>query len=453
MKDKLNSSRRNALKMMGLGSAALLAGGFRNTISAQTPVQANLQKPPVGLPPLKIKSVKAIGTKPGGSNLIVVKVETSEPGLYGLGCATFTQRAEAVVTAINSYMPDFCVGRDADNIEDMWQAFHVSSYWRNGPVLNNALSGLDQALWDIKGKRANMPVYQLLGGKCRFAVDSYASAGGNTPEEVADGVQRFMEQGYRHVRLQQGGYGALNLATKPDFKDAGFGMPRDGFMDDQAYLRSVPKMFDIVRKRCGEEIELCHDIHERCQPMDVINMCRQLEQYRPFFIEDPVSPENMNWFEQIRSSTTVPFAMGELFNNINEFAGPISKHLFDYIRIHVSQIGGITPAMKVARLGEWFNVKTVWHGPGDVSPVGHAAQAHMDLACWNFGIQEGPGNFSDRIREVFPGSPTMKNGYVYVNEVPGLGVDINETEAAKYPITNSAGNWTVRKRDGTIITP
>ncbi len=453
MKNQLNNSRRNALKMMGLGSAALLAGGFRNTISAQTPVQNNLQKPPVGLPPLKIKSVKAIGTKPGGSNLIVVKVETSEPGLYGLGCATFTQRAEAVVTAINSYMPDFCVGRDADNIEDMWQAFHVSSYWRNGPVLNNALSGLDQALWDIKGKRANMPVYQLLGGKCRFAVDSYASAGGNTPEEVADGVQRYMEQGYRHVRLQQGGYGALNLATKPDFKDAGFGMPKDSFMDDQAYLRSVPKMFDVVRKKCGEEIELCHDIHERCQPMDVINMCRQLEQYRPFFIEDPVSPENMNWFEQIRSSTTVPFAMGELFNNINEFAGPISKHLFDYIRIHVSQIGGITPAMKVARLGEWFNVKTVWHGPGDVSPVGHAAQAHMDLACWNFGIQEGPGNFSDRIREVFPGSPTMKNGYVYVNEVPGLGVDINEKEAAKYPITNSAGNWTVRKRDGTIITP
>jgi mannonate dehydratase len=212
-------------------------------------------------------------------------------------------------------------------------------------------------------------------------------------------------------------------------------------------------MFDVVRKRCGEEVELCHDIHERCQPMDVINMCRKLEQYNPFFIEDPVSPENMNWFRQLRASTTVPFAMGELFNNINEFVEPIKDHLFDYIRIHVSQIGGITPAMKVARLGEWFNVKTVWHGPGDVSPVGHAAQAHMDLACWNFGIQEGPGNFSDRIREVFPGSPTMKNGYVYVNEVPGLGVDINEKEAAKYPITNNAGNWTVRKRDGTIITP
>jgi len=445
------SSRRNALKILGLGSAAFMTSGLRNNSFAQAP--ENIMKPPVGLPPLKIKSVKAIGTKPGGSNLIVVKVETTEPGLYGLGCATFTQRAEAVVTAINSYMPDFCIGRDADNIEDMWQAFHVSSYWRNGPVLNNALSGLDQALWDIKGKRANMPVYQLLGGKCRFAVDSYAHASGNTPEAVADSVQRFMEQGYRHIRIQLGGYGSLHLATKPDFKDAGFGLPKDGFMDDQAYLRAVPKLFDLVRKRCGEEIQLLHDIHERCQPIDVINMCRKLEQYNPFFIEDPVSPENMDWFKQLRSSTTVPFAMGELFNNINEFVEPISNHLFDYIRIHVSQIGGISPAMKVARLGEWFNVRTVWHGPGDVSPVGHAANAHMDLACWNFGLQEGPGIFSDKLREVFPGSPTVKNGYVFVNEAPGLGVDINEQQAAKYPIDNNAGSWTVRKRDGTIITP
>jgi L-alanine-DL-glutamate epimerase and related enzymes of enolase superfamily len=456
MKEKehqLVTGRRDALKMFGLVSAGLVTGGFRNYSSGHQQIQENIQKPLQGLPPVKIKSVKAIGTRPGGSNLVVVKVETTEPGLYGLGCATFTQRAEAVITAINSYMPDFCIGRDVDNIEDMWQAFHVSSYWRNGPVLNNALSGLDQALWDIKGKRANMPVYQLLGGKCRFAIDSYASADAATPEEVAEGVLRFMDQGYRHVRIQQGGYGALKLATKPDFKENGFGMPRDGFMDDQAYLRSVPKMFDFVRKKCGEEIELCHDIHERCQPRDVINLCKNLEQYNPFFIEDPVSPENMNWFKQLRESTNVPFAMGELFNNTNEFLEPIVNHFFDYIRIHVSEIGGITPAMKVARLCEWFNVKTIWHGPGDVSPVGHSAQAHMDLACWNFGIQEGPGNFSDKIREVFPGSPTMKNGYVYVNEVPGLGVDINEKEAAKYPITNNAGNWVVRKRDGTIITP
>ena len=255
------------------------------------------------LPSFKIRSVKAIGTAPQGANLVIVKVETTEPGLYGLGCATFTQRAEAVVAAINNYMPDFCVGRDVDNIEDMWQSFFVSSYWRNGPVLNNALSGLDQALWDIKGKRANMPVYQLLGGKSRFAVDCYAHADGKSPEEVAVNVQKYMDQGFQYVRIQQGGYGSLYLAQKPDFKDAGFGSATDDFMDENAYVLAVPKMFKEVRKQCGENVELLHDTHERVQPMNMINMCRRLEEYSPYFIEDPVSPENMDWFKQLRMST------------------------------------------------------------------------------------------------------------------------------------------------------
>ena len=414
-------------------------------------------------PALKIKNIKAIHTAPDGLNLIVVKVETTEPGLYGLGCATFTQRAFPVITAIEKYMNEFCVGRDPDNIEDMWQAFYVSSYWRNGPVLNNAISGLDQALWDIKGKRANMPVYQLIGGKCRFAVDCYGHASGPTPEAVAESVQKFIDEGFRHVRIQQGGAtlmnfqhggygGAGSTAGQPDYAKAGFGMPADTFMDEQAYLRSVPVMFETVRKRCGEEIELLHDMHERCQPMDAINLCRKLEQYRPLFIEDPLSPENTHWWKQMRESTAVPFAMGELFNNVNEFIQPMVNHYFDYIRVHVSQIGGITPAMKIARLGEWFNVKTAWHGPGDVSPVGHAANAHIDLAVWNFGIQEAV-SFSDKMLAIFPGCPVMKNGYLHVNESPGLGVDINEKEAAKYPINNKAPGWTVRKKDGTIIRP
>jgi mannonate dehydratase len=438
------------MKLLGMGSVAGLTG-MLDSVSLKV---SALEKPPAnkGMSPVKIKSVKAIGTAPEGANLVVVKVETTEPGLYGLGCATFTQRAEVVVTAINNYMGDFCIGKDVDNIEDLWQSFFVSSYWRNGPVLNNALSGLDQALWDIKGKRANMPVYQLLGGKSRFAVDAYAHADGGSPEEVAQHVQSYMDQGFRYIRIQQGGYGSLSLAQHPDFKEAGFGRATDDFMDSNAYVQAVPKLFREVRKRCGEEIDLLHDTHERVQPVDMINMCKRIEEYRPYWIEDPVSPENMEWFKQLRASTTVPFAMGELFNNPNEFVGAMTNHLFDYIRCHVSQIGGITPAMKVARLGEFFNVKTGWHGPGDVSPVGHAAHCHIDLAIWNFGVQESVF-FSDKLREVFPGSPELKKGYLNVNEAPGLGVDIDEKLAAKYPITNKAGNWTLRKRDGTIIKP
>jgi len=444
-------NRRDALRTMGIGSAAGLFGLF-GSLGATAAPPAATPSYARGMPPIKIKSVKAIATAPMGANLVLVKVETTEPGLYGLGCATFTQRAEVVVTAINSYMPDFCIGRDVDNIEDMWQSFFVSSYWRNGPVLNNALSGLDQALWDIKGKRANMPVYQLLGGKARFAVDAYAHADGKTPEECADNVRKYMDQGFRYIRIQQGGYGSLYLAQQPDWKEAGFGKPTDDFMDPVAYVQAVPKLFRAVRKACGEEIDLLHDTHERVQPIDMINMCKRIEEFNPYFIEDPVSPENMEWFKQLRAGTTVPFAMGELFNNPNEFVGAMSNHYMDYIRCHVSQIGGITPAMKVARLGEFFNVKTAWHGPGDVSPVGHAAHCHIDLAIWNFGIQESIF-FSDQLREVFPGSPELKKGYLYVNEAPGLGVDVNETLAAKYPINNKAGKWTIRKRDGTIIRP
>jgi mannonate dehydratase len=320
-------------------------------------------------------------------------------------------------------------------------------------VLNNAISGLDEALWDIKGKRAKMPVYQLLGGKSRFAVPCYTHAGGNTPEAVADDVLKIMARGFKHVRIQQGGYGAVGstITDKPDFKDASFGTETDNYMNERTYLKSVPKMFETVRKTCGEEVELLHDIHERVQPMDAINMIKRLDEYSPFFIEDPFSPENMEWFKQLRATTSVPIAMGELFNNINEFKMPMVNQWFDFIRVHVSQIGGITPAMKIARLGEWFNIRTAFHGPGDVSPVGHAAHAHIDLAVWNFGIQEAV-SFSDEMLEVFSGCPTMNNGYMSVNEVPGLGVDINEKLAAKYPI-GTKSNWQVRRRDGTIIRP
>ena len=212
-KNQNTLDRREALRLLGIGSTAGMMGMLGAIPSAKG---TEKEKPEYskGMAPVRIKSVKAIATAPSGSNLIVVKVETTEPGLYGLGCATFTQRAVAVVAAINSYLNDFCVGKDVDNIEDMWHGVYVSSYWRNGPVLNNALSGLDQALWDIKGKRANMPVYQLLGGKVRFAVPCYAHASGNTPELVAENVKKFIDEGYKYVRIQQGGYGAVGVNQK-----------------------------------------------------------------------------------------------------------------------------------------------------------------------------------------------------------------------------------------------
>jgi mannonate dehydratase len=442
--------RRDLIKGLGFGTAAAGLGLFRPGNDASAQAYARATK---GLPPLKITNVKAILTAPQGIRLGVVKVETSEPGLYGLGCATFNQRPLAVATAVDEYLAPFAKGRSADNIEDMWQNAYTSSYWRNGPVLNNALSGLDQALWDIKGKRANMPVYELLGGKCRFAVDCYTHCGGRDLKQIEDSVRRGIERGFRHIRIQRGGYGSPHLSRGSHFKDAGFGLPEDSTMAIRPYVTGTLEMFDHVRSTFGDEIELLHDIHERIPPIEAINLVKRLEPYRPFFIEDPFSPEDIGYFKLLRQQTCVPIAMGELYNNPHEWVGLMSERLIDFIRVHISQVGGLSVARKIATLAEWFNVRSAWHGPGDVSPVGHAANAHLDLAIWNFGIQESV-HFSDKTREVFSGCPEVKNGYMHVNETPGFGVDIDEKLAAKFPLPDHPGYWEpLRRPDGTAVRP
>jgi len=443
-------NRRDWSKRLGLGATA----GALGVLSRADALGAEAKVPSTGsLPRLKITRVRAIKTAPQRTRLVVVKVETSEPGLYGLGCATFNQRPLAVVTAVEEYLDPFARGRDVDDIEDLWQNAYTSSYWRNGPVLNNALSGLDMALWDIKGKRANMPVYQLLGGKCRFAVDCYAHSSGRDDKELEDSVRKNIEQGFRHVRIQLGGYGSPQLSRNADFKDADFGLPKDTLMDAQPYLKATPKMFEHIRNTCGDDVELLHDVHERVEPRDVIRLLKELERYRPFFIEDPLSPEANDYFRQMRAATIVPIAMGELFNSPHEWVPLIKDRLIDFIRVHLSQTGGFTVARKIAALAEWFNVRSAWHGPTDLSPVGHAANVHLDLAIHNFGIQESL-RFNEASQEVFPGCPTIRNGYFYVNETSGWGVDINEEAAKKYPYPQNPGYWEpVRRRDGTAVRP
>ena len=443
-------NRRNLIKSAGLGIAAGALGIASRSDEALANEYAKATK---GLAPLKITNVKAILTAPEGIRLCVVKVETSEPGLYGLGCATFNQRPLPVAAAVDEYLKPFAKGRDADNIEDMWQNAYTSSYWRNGPVLNNTLSGLDQAMWDIKGKRAGMPVYQLLGGKCRFAVDCYTHCSGRDLKQVEESVRQGLERGFRHIRIQRGGYGSPHLSKEADYKEEGFGLPSDSTMEVRPYVEGTVEMFEYIRSKLGKEIELLHDIHERIPPIEAINLIKRLEPYHPFFIEDPFSPEDIGYFKMLRQQTSVPIAMGELFNSPHEWTGLISERLIDFIRVHISQVGGLSVARKIATLGEWFNVRSAWHGPGDVSPVGHAANAHLDLAIPNFGIQESV-RFSDRTKEVFSGCPTIKDGYMYVNEAPGFGVDIDEKLAAKFPLPEHPGYWSpVRRSDGTAVRP
>ncbi|HSV74642.1 MAG TPA: enolase C-terminal domain-like protein [Chthonomonadales bacterium] len=395
-----------------------------------------------------IRDIRVVLTAPAGIRLVVVVVETTEDGLRGLGCATFTQRPLAVKVAVEEYLRPLLVGRPVDRIEDVWQTASVHAYWRNGPVLNNALSGVDMALWDIAGKRAGLPVHDLLGGKCREGAAVYRHADGRDPSEVADSARRWMAEGVTHVRCQMGGYGGTGGSQhRPD------GAPPGAYYDPATYARSVPALFEHLREELGDEIELLHDVHERLRPPDAVLLAKRLEPYGLFFLEDALAPEDLDWFASIRAQCATPLAMGELFNHPREWMPLIDGRLIDYVRMHISQMGGLTPARKVAACAELHGIRTAWHGPGDVSPVGHACNLHLDLALPNFGIQEWPG-LADPLREVFPGAPDVRGGYLYPNGRPGFGVDLDEAAAAKHPCDSAVDFWTqTRTPDGTAVRP
>jgi mannonate dehydratase len=411
-----------------------------------------------------ITDVKVILTAPEGINLQVVKVETNQPGLVGLGCATFAYRHLAVKCLIEEYLKPLVVGRDVHGIEELWQLMHQNAYWRNGPIENNAISGIDMALWDIKGKLANMPLYQLLGGKCREAVPIYRHADGKDIHELCDNIQKYREQGITHIRCQSGGYGGDGYGHAPS--SAPLNALPGVYLDSRKYMRDTVQMFDDIRSRIGFDLELCHDVHERLKPADAIRFAQNLEKFELFFLEDAIALEEGEWLRQLRDKTSTPLAQGELFNHPFEWRTIISERLIDFIRVHLSQVGGITPARKLQLFAEQYGVRTAWHGPGDMSPLAHAANIHIDLASRNFGLQEWSGteppNFviqtlkgpRDALLEVFPGLPEFKQGFVYANDKPGLGVELNEQAAAQYPCESGVTTWTqTRLRDGSLQTP
>ena len=398
--------------------------------------------------PITIKDVKTILTQPGKSQLIIVKVITSEPGLFGLGCATYKQRFHAVHAALEKHIKPFVLGRDVTRIEEMWQMAMVNGYWRNGPVMNNAISGIDQALWDIKGKMAGMPVYQLLGGKVREGAHVYVHADGRSPQEVVDNIRTYQAQGYRYFRVQLGIYGGIAQdMIKPD------GAPGGAYFDPKAYMRDTLRLMEYVRTELGNEIELLHDVHERLAPIEAVQFAKDVEPFKLFFLEDVLPPEQKDWFNHIRQQCATPIAMSELFNNPHEWQSLITNRLIDFVRMHISQIGGLTPAHKAASFADMFGIRTAWHGPSDTSPVGHAANLHLDVWAPNFGIQEWyqPKQLD---YDMFPGLPEVRNGYLYPNDQPGLGIDIDEALTAKYPPQDEVVQWTqARLPDGTPVRP
>ncbi len=412
-----------------------------------------------GLPALEITNVRVILTNPPYADgtistmqrLVIAKVETSEPGLYGLGCASFVFRPGAIAAFIEKYLKPFVVGKDPDMVEDLYHSMNASGLWRGGPVENYAVSGIDMALWDIKAKRAGMPLYQLLGGRTRGAVQCYGDAAGNTGEEMAESVQKALARGYKHVRMN---YRGSRVAPSPGTEGMpiGHAIGTGDVIDPDEWGREIPKIFEHVRKTVGDKVELMHHLHGQLPPITTIQIIKRLEPFRPYFFEDPFYPEDIGYLKVLRPQTSVPIAIGEKFVNRHDYAGLITERLMDFIRVHITAIGGITMAWKLATLGEWFNVRTAWHAPGDLSPVGHAANAHLDLASPNFGIQEGSFQASDALREIFPGTPVIRDGYLYIHEAPGLGIDLNEKLAARYPCPREGGNFGPKRfPNGSIV--
>lgn len=408
---------------------------------------------------IEISKIEAFLTAPEGIDLVIVKVQTSDPEIVGYGCATFTQRASAVSEVVNRYLNPLLAGRDVSRIEDNWRLMMANGYWRGGPVLNNAVGGVDMALWDIAGKRADMPVYKLLGGACRDRVDVYRHADGSTVSEVIDHARALVAEGHRFVRCQIGGYGAagamVRSADAESSTDSAPPAPADDRVpvDPYRYMELTVEMLRAAREELGPSVQILHDVHERVPTGEIARFARRLEPARLFFLEDPVAPDQADWLHAIRRSTDTPIALGELFTGPEQWLPLIRERLIDFIRVHVSHVGGITPARKLAALCDAFGIRTAWHGPGDCSPFGHAANVHLDFASPNFGVQE---MYIPKpvMHEVFPGTIEVVDGAVAPPDLPGLGIEFVEEEASRYPSALVPPRWTrTRSPDGTLIYP
>jgi mannonate dehydratase len=402
----------------------------------------------------KITDIQTIRTRANGS-WVIVKVLTDQPGLYGIGSASDHYHARTVATAVET-MADKLIGREAGHIEDNWQTIFTSAYWRNGSIFNTALAGIDMALWDIKGKEASMPVYQLLGGPCRAAVPCYAHAAGEDLQALEEDVRRYMEEGYPVIRCQLGRYGGGGFQEPDEAPRPKNAWPQERVFDDEAYLENIPAMFAHLRDKLGFGVKLTHDVHEHLRPHNAVALAKLLEPYRLFFLEDLLPPEQVDWYRLVRQQCTTPQAMGELFVNPHEWTPLISERLIDYVRVRVSKGGGITQCQKIAHLCEWFGVQTAWQEGGDNDPVNQMAAVHLDMASWSFGIQE-ENHFAPEEYDAFPGHASLEGGYLYPNEQPGLGINIDEEKAAALLDPDRAAKSLYmaedRRMDGTIVRP
>ena len=399
---------------------------------------------------MKITSARAIVCSPG-RNFVTLRVETDQ-GVHGVGDATLNGRELAVVSYLQDHVIPALIGKDPSRIEDIWQYLYRGAYWRRGPVTMRAIAAVDVALWDIKSKIAEMPLYDLLGGRSRDAVLVYGHANGEDLDRTVEAVGRYIELGYKAIRAQSGvpgiamayGVGRGDLHYEP----ADAALPTETMWDTAKYLNFVPKLFEKLRTDFGFEYHLLHDAHHRLTPIEAGRLGKMLEPYSLFWLEDATPAENQEAFRLIRQHTVTPLAVGEIFNAIWDAKDLIQNQLVDYIRMTVLGAGGITHLRRVADFASLYQVRTGCHGATDLSPVTMGAALHFDTWVPNFGIQEYMRH-SAETDAVFPHDYRFEAGYLHVGHTPGHGVDIDENEAAKYPY-RPASLPVARLEDGTM---
>ncbi|MDQ0838138.1 D-galactonate dehydratase family protein [Sphingomonas faeni] len=398
----------------------------------------------------KIVSARVIVTCPG-RNFVTLKIECDD-GTTGLGDATLNGRELSVASYLTDHVVPCLIGRDAHRIEDVWQYLYKGAYWRRGPVTMAAIAAVDTALWDIKGKLAGMPVYQLLGGAARDACMVYAHANGTTIEDTIAVAKAEQAKGYKAIRLQCGvpglasTYGVAKHGARYEPADAD--LPSESVWSTEKYLRVVPELFKAAREAMGWDVHLLHDIHHRLTPIEAGRLGKALEPYNLFWIEDPTPAENQEAFKLIRHHTTTPIAVGEVFNSIWDAKDLIQNQLIDYIRATVVHAGGITHLRRIASFADLYQIRTGCHGATDLSPVAMAAALHFGLSVPNFGVQEHMPH-TDETDAVFPHAYSFDDGMMHPGEAPGLGVDIDEDLAATYDYKR-AYLPVARLEDGTL---
>ncbi|QXQ05161.1 D-galactonate dehydratase family protein [Sphingosinicellaceae bacterium] len=398
----------------------------------------------------KIVSARVIVTSPG-RNFVTLKIECDD-GTTGVGDATLNGRELAVAAYLGEHVVPCLIGRDAHRIEDIWQYLYKGAYWRRGPVTMTAIAAVDMALWDIKGKIAGLPVYQLLGGAARESVMVYGHANGVSIDDTVAVALDYQRQGYKAIRLQCGVPGmASTYGVSKDryfYEPADADLPTENVWSTSKYLRVVPELFKAAREALGWDVHLLHDVHHRLTPIEAGRLGKDLEPYRPFWLEDATPAEDQEAFKLIRQHTTTPLAVGEIFNSIWDCKDLIENQLIDYIRATVVHAGGLTHLRRIAALADLYQVRTGCHGATDLSPVSMAAALHFDLSVPNFGVQEYMRH-TPETDAVFPHAYSFADGAMHPGEAPGLGVDIDEALAATYAY-NRAFLPVNRLEDGTL---